>query len=91
MEDFIPVEALVHNCMQSWYIDVSALSLNELIELRKELIGNKIDSVNTIDGIISKRIGYNLGDLKMSKRDAKKDSNGYKNRKALMKRRRKGR
>ena len=91
MDEFIPVEAHVGDKIEGWYLDVSTLSLNELIDLRKVLMGNKIDSINTIDGIISKRIGYNLGDLKMSKRDAKKANCSYKNQKALVKRRRRGR
>ena len=52
MKDFIPVEVTSNNNNEKWYLDVSKLSLGELLNLRKELVGTSEDSIRVIDGII---------------------------------------
>lgn len=86
MNNFIPVEAYVNGKMKIWHIDVSGLGINELIILKKELEGNKTDSINYLNAIIHQTIGYNNDDLKMSRRELKKENRTYRNQKALVRR-----
>ena len=85
MKNFIPVEANVKGNNDVWFIDVSKLSLNELIKLKKELEGNKTDSVRSIDAIIHQNIGYDIDELKMSRRETKKENRTFKKQKAVFK------
>lgn len=92
MDGFIPVEAYVDGKSVIWYMDISTLSINELINLKEELKGSKTDSISAINSIIHQTIGYNIDDLKMTKRQQKKENRVYKNRNAFVKsKKRKGR
>lgn len=92
MDNFIPVAVNVRGVTRIWHMDISTLSLNELIQLKKELEGTKADSINAIDAIIHKNIGYNIDDMKMSKREIKKENRTFKRQSAYVRRcRRKGR
>lgn len=52
MKDFVPVEVTHKKEKEKWYLDVSKLSLSDLLNLRKELVGTNEDSIRVIDGII---------------------------------------
>ena len=52
MKDFVPVEVISKKNKEIWYLDVSKLSLSDLLSLRKELVGTKEDGIRVIDGII---------------------------------------
>ena len=91
MKDFIPVEAKVNGKFTIWYMDVSTLSLNELVKLKNELKGSKVESVVSLDAIIHDNINWNRQDLKAERREKQKMSSPYKNSKALIKTKRKGR
>lgn len=52
MKDFVPVEVTYKKNKENWYLDVSKLSLGDLLNLRKELLGTNEDSIRVIDGII---------------------------------------
>ena len=54
--NFIPIEVLGDN---NWYMDISKLSLCELIELRNELTGTV--SYRHLDGIIYDLTNIDLG------------------------------
>ena len=88
LKDFIPVEAYVDGKLTVWYMDVSGLNLADLIALKKELKGRKIESISSIDAIIHNNINWNIGYLKAERRENKKV---YRNQKALIKQRRQGR
>lgn len=85
MNNFIPVEAREEDHMATWYIDISKLSLNELIIIKKELVGNKADSIRYIDAIIHQNIGCDIDKLKMSRRETSKESRGFKKQKTVIK------
>ena len=80
---FIPVEG---NENEIWYMDTSNLTLTDLIQLKKELNGNKVNSVSAIDAIIHDELGYEYSDIKSIKRENKrlglplKKSKNYKKR-----------
>ena len=61
---YIPIETKY----ESWYMDVSGLSLSELIELKNELRGS-FDSVSVIDGIIKEEYISSLWNDKLAYRD----------------------
>lgn len=69
----IPVEVYERgNKKQIWYVDLSNLSLSQLIELRKELLGTI--SSRYIDRVINDVIRgetYRYVNIKQRKRDAK--------------------
>ena len=88
MNNFIPVEATVNGKTTVWHMDISKLSLSDLIKLKKELNGNKIDSYNSLDAIIHETIGYDKNDVKSAKRENKKLNRTYKKSKVLIKLRR---
>lgn len=91
MKDFIPVEAKVNGKLTIWHMDVSSLSLNELVKLKNELKGSKVESVVPLDAIIHDSINCNRQDLKAERREKQKMRSPYKNSKAFIKTRRKGR
>ena len=69
---------------EKWYLDVSNLSLGELLELRKELLGTSENTIRVLDGLLKNEhnicvnnahyydntIGYNRT-LKHTKKKAK--------------------
>ena len=69
----IPVEAYERgNKRKIWYIDLSGMSLSQLIELKKELLGTM--SSRYIDRVINDGIRgetYRYVNIKQRKRDAK--------------------
>ena len=85
MNNFIPVEAREEDHMATWYIDISKLSLNELIIIKNELVGNKVDSIRYIDAIIHQNIGCDIDKLKMSRRETSKESRAFKKQKTVIK------
>ena len=89
MNNFIPIAVTVRGVTRIWHMDISNLSLNELISLKKELEGNKADSINAIDAIIHKNIGYNIEDLKMTKRETQKYNRTFKRQSAFVRNSRK--
>ena len=92
MDNFIPVEANINGKTVIWYMDISTLSLSDLIKLKEELNGTKINSFKFIDAIIHETIGYNKQDAKSIKRESKKTNRIYKKSKSLIKaKRRQGR
>lgn len=60
MDDFVPVIVVNKdtNKYERWYLDVSSLSLSELINLRGELIGSGVNSIRVLDGVIGSK--YNV-------------------------------
>ena len=80
---FIPVEG---NENEIWYMDISNLTLTDLIQLKKELNGNKVNSISAIDAVIHNELGYEYSDIKSIKRENKrlgmplKKSKNYKKR-----------
>ena len=80
---FIPVEG---NENEIWYMDISNLTLTDLIQLKKELNGNKVNSISAIDAVIHDELGYEYSDIKSIKRENKrlgmplKKSKNYKKR-----------
>ena len=91
MKDFIPVEAKINNKYYVWYMDVSLLSLNELVNLKNELIGTRADSIVTLDAIIHSTVNIDCQDLKSERRENRRSNGPYKNKKALVRRKRNGR
>ncbi len=91
VKGFIPVEAKVNGKLTTWYMDVNALSLNELITLKNELKGSKVESIVPLDAIIHDTINWNRQDLKAQRRENQKNKGLYKNSKALVKKKRMGR
>ncbi len=90
IKDFIPVEAKINGKYYIWYLDVSSLSLNELINLRNELIGSRADSIITLDAIIHDTINIDCQDLKGDRREKQRNSM-YRNQRASVKNRHNGR
>lgn len=43
---------------EKWYLDVSNLSLGELLELRKELLGTSENTMRVLDGLLYNK--YNI-------------------------------
>ena len=80
---FIPVEG---NENEIWYMDISNLTLTDLIQLKKELNGNIVNSISAIDAVIHDELGYEYSDIKSIKRENKrlgmplKKSKNYKKR-----------
>ena len=66
---FIPVDG---NENEIWYMDISNLTLTDLIQLKKELYGYKVNSVAAIDAIIHDESGYDYSDIKSIKRENKR-------------------
>ena len=72
---FIPVDMIKNDKYEVGYLDVSKLNLTELINLKEELIGSKVNSICSIDAIINREIGYSYDDnnvIKSIKRKKKK-------------------
>ena len=91
MNEYIPIEVISEGKQKVWYLDTSMLSLEDLTELRKKLNGDKTESVLAIDAIIHQRIGYDMNDLKSAKRELQKSKGLYKNSKAYVSKKRRGR
>ena len=91
MKDFIPVEARANGKDTIWYMDISRLSLNELVNLKNELKGSKIESIVQLDAIIHETINLNRQDLKGEKRENQRSNRPYRSQKAYVKHRYKGR
>lgn len=53
-EDFIPVMVQMEDKKEKWFIDISRLSLSQLISLRNSMVGLDEMSVRCIDGIVYK-------------------------------------
>ena len=88
---FIPVEAKVNGNNTIWYMDVNSLSLNELITLKNELKGSKVESIAPLDAIIYDKINWSHHDLKVERRESQKNKGLYKKHKALIRKKRMGR
>ena len=86
MENMVPVS--VHESNDIWFIDVSNLSLSELINLKKELIGYSIQSIRVLDAIIHENAGTTYEETNFTKRDTEQLKKGCRNPKAFTKRRR---
>ena len=89
MDKFIPIIVKVNNKDKTWYLDVSNLSLSELIDLKNELVGTKGHSIQYLDAIIHDEIGYDYNDFKSIKRENKAIRSPMKKSKVYIKRMRK--
>ena len=89
MDKFIPIIVKVNNKDKTWYLDVSNLSLSELIDLKNELVGTKGRSIQYLDAIIHDEIGYDYNDFKSIKRENKAIRSPMKKSKVYIKRMRK--
>jgi len=49
---YVPVDVVSKRKNKTWYVDVSNLSLGELIELKKELLGTSSYGIRYIDKLI---------------------------------------
>ena len=74
-----------------WYIDISNLNLSELIKLRKELVGKSVTSIRVLDAIIHENSNTTFKETNFRKREFAEKKSGYRNRKILIKMKRKGR
>ena len=81
---YVPIETKY----ESWYMDVSDLSLSELIELKNELRGS-FDSISVIDGIIKEEYISSLWTDKLAYRDRKEYKRQRINKKIKIRRNRK--
>ena len=70
--DFIPIIVSKEDKVQTWYIDVRNMSLQELICLRKELLGYDGSVVRMIDSIIYDEFSLKLRRIKKKKIKTKK-------------------
>ena len=86
--NIIPIET---NNKGIWYLDISKLSLSELIKLRKELETKSNASIRSLDAIIHHNTSSSYEDMNFKKRDMEKKKQGYRNRKVLIRMRRQGR
>lgn len=82
MKEFIPIEVKRKRKDETWFLDISNLSLSELIKLKNELIGISEISIPQIDKIIYDEIGEKSNNIKVSYREYKKEE---KNRKYVKK------
>lgn len=87
IENMIPVETIDKKI---WYIDITNLSLSELITLKNELINKSVMSVRVLDAIIHQTTNYYFEETKLEKRYNEKRKQGYRNKKVLIKMKRKG-
>ena len=56
MADYIPVSAFTRTGDSTWYLNIENMGLSELIELKNQLYGSKVDvGISVIDGIIYKK------------------------------------
>ncbi len=88
---FIPVEAIVNNKHKTWHMDVSNLTIKELVDLKNELKGSKVDSIASLDAIIHDMINYDVDKTKIVRREMQKEKAKYKNSKALIRMKKRGR
>ena len=89
IDDMVPVS--VNNMKDIWYIDVSNLSLSELIELKEDLKGYSIQSIRVLDAIIHKNAGTTFEETNFNDRQIRNMKKGCRNQKALIKLRKKNR
>ena len=86
--DIIPIETYNKGI---WYMDVTNLTLSELIALRKELATKSNNSISVLDSIIHRNSNSSFEDTNFRKREFEKRKQGYRNKKVLIKmKRRKG-
>ena len=86
--DIIPIETYNKGI---WYMDVTNLTLSELIALRKELATKSNNSISVLDSIIHRNSNSSFEDTNFRKQKKKKRKQGYRNKKVLIKmKRRKG-
>ncbi len=74
-----------------WYMDISNLSLSELINLKEELKGYSNQSIRVLDAIIHKNAGTTYEETYFDSRNRKKQKEGYKNRRTYIKSKKKKR
>ena len=86
--DIIPVETFNKG---TWYMNVSNLSLSELIALRKELTKKSNVSISVLDSIIHRNANSDFESTNFRKREFEKRKQGYRNKKVLIKMKRRGR
>lgn len=81
-ENIIPIET---NNKGIWYMDISKLSLSELIKLRKELTNKSNVSISMLDAIIHKDSNTSYIETNFRKREFEKRKQGYRNKSVLIK------
>ena len=69
---FIPVEMIKNEVSTVGYLDVTNLSLTDLINLKEELSGSKVNSICAIDAVICENAGYDYHEESLNKRTKKK-------------------
>lgn len=82
IDNIIPIET---NNKGIWFMDISQLSLSELINLRNELSKKSTVSISSLDGIIHKEAGSNSQETNFRKREYEKRKQGYRNKAVLIK------
>ena len=87
-DNMIPVKTEDNNI---WYLDISNLTLSELIKLKKELLGKSIVSIRPLDAVIHQNANTTYEESNFYKRENEKRKLGYRNSKVLIKMKRRGR
>ena len=88
IDNLIPVETIDNKIC---YLDISALSLSELIKLRKELSNKSNISIRPLDAIIHQNSNSTYDELNFNKRDIEKSKQGYRSQKIQIKMKRRKR
>lgn len=88
INNMIPVKTKYDNI---WFIDISNLTLSELIKLKNELVGKSNISIRALDAIIHQNANTTYEETNFNKRDIEKSKLGYRNSKVLIKMKRRGR
>lgn len=73
MKEYISFEAYENGKATTWYMDCKNLSLTELVNLRKALLGEK-NAIPVIDRVINQHIRYHINparERKLSKKELK--------------------
>ena len=88
INNMIPIKTKDDNV---WFIDISNLTLSELIKLKNELVGKSNISIRALDAIIHQNANTTYEETNFKKRDIEKSKLGYRNSKVLIKMKRRGR
>ena len=72
-EDFVPIKVWKEQDYDLWQVDISNLSLSELIELRNDLSGCHDISVRVLDGILYQEYKNNDTYVQRCKKERKEE------------------
>lgn len=89
-ENFIKIETYnkEKNCTDFCYLDISKLSLTDLIKLRKEIIGKDHHLETVLTDIIDRESGNSYENYKMNRRTNQKMKRPLKSRKRVINKKR---